>query len=165
MTSVDFIGRTELYHAVSVHFPIALLSLSAVTGLLYFVLRKKKIAAHLRFTTSFLLWIGFGCFWISFYTGNSAYPIVVRELCDPTVLKDHLYWVQLSGYLFGGAFLADVAYHCLRQKRFKTVANSVTLIGLLIGTATLAYAGHLGANVVYEQAGGVNVPTADCDGF
>lgn len=165
MTSVDFIGRTELYHAVSIHFPIALLSLSAVTGLLYFVLRKKKIAAHLRFTTSFLLWIGFGCFWLSFYTGNSAYPIVVRELCDPTVLKDHLYWVQVSGYLFGGAFLADVAYHFLRQKRFKTVANSVTLIGLLIGTATLAYAGHLGANVVYEQAGGVNVPTADCDGF
>ncbi|WP_353164176.1 hypothetical protein [Empedobacter brevis] len=165
MTSADFIWRTELYHAISVHFPIALLSLSAVTGLLYLVLRKKKIAGYLRFTTSFLLWIGFGCFWISFYTGNNAYPIVVRELCDPTVLKDHLYWVQVSGYLFGAAFLADVVYHCLKEKRFKTVANSVMLVGLLAGTATLAYAGHLGASVVYEQAGGVNVPTADCDGF
>lgn len=165
MESPNSMWRTELYHAASVHFPIAVLSLAAVIALMYLACYKKKIAGNLRFTISLLLWIGFITFWVSYYTGKNAYPIVVREICNPQVLKAHLYWAYISGYIFGAAFLLDIIRYFVKVRIIDVVMNVGVILCLWAGAGILAYAGHLGASVVYEQAGGVNVPGENCEGF
>ncbi|WP_144280863.1 hypothetical protein [Chryseobacterium echinoideorum] len=165
MKEIPTMFRTELYHAVSVHFPIAILCLCAIITILYLIFRNNKIGNNLRFTVSILLLFGYLSFWIAYYTGKNAYPMVVREICDPSVLKNHLYWVYVSGYFFGGALICDMIYNFNSVKKLKFYFNIITSLLILSGTGFLAYAGHLGAEVVYQQAGGVYIPDEKCREF
>ena len=164
MEGVPSIWRTELLHPLSVHFPIALLSLSALVGIAFFIFHSRNFAPHLRFSMSLLLWCGIVLFWLAFYTGQEAYTIVVRTLCDPTVLKDHLYWSYVSGYIFSAATVLDII-RMFTASKLKTWFNIAVLVLLLGGTVAISYVGHLGASVVYQQAGGVYVPSEDCGEF
>lgn len=164
MDRIPSVWRTETLHALSVHFPVALLTMAAVTGFFYFVFIKKKFAHNLRFTTSFLLWIGTLAFWISFYTGREAYSVVVRTICDPFILKDHLYWSYVAGYFFSAGVVFDILFHLIKHKSRK-IFDFVTICLLIGGAVVLSYVGHLGASVVYQQAGGVYVPTEDCSEY
>lgn len=164
MNELPTFWRTETYHALSVHFPIAFLSLAAATGIFYLLFYNSKRASSLRFTVSLLVGIGIIAYWIAFYTGRNAYSVVVRTICDPFVLKDHLYWANVGGYLFSAAFLMDVIYHFLKDK-LKRIANYLTIFLLIAGAVSIGYVGHLGANVVYQQGGGVYVPTEDCSEY
>lgn len=165
MKELSFIYRTELYHAISVHFPIALLIISNFLTLISVLLPKKTISEKIRFSASLTLWIGLISFCISYYTGRKSYPIVVRNICDPTVLKNHLYWVYVSACTFFIALLFDVTYNIIKFHKYKSIINLICLCTLILGTIILTYTSHLGASVVYEQAGGVNVPSKDCENF
>lgn len=113
---------------------------------------------------SLLLWCGIILFWLAFYSGQEAYTVVVRSLCDPTVVKDHLYWAYVSGYTFSAATLLDVI-RIFTGHKLRTWISVLSLILLIGGTAAISYVGHLGAAVVYQQAGGVYVPSEDCSEF
>lgn len=165
MKQIQSMWRTELYHAVSVHFPVAILCLCTVITILYILFRKGKISHNLRFTVSVLLWFGYVSFWIAYFTGKNSYPIVVREICDPSVLKNHLFWVYVSAYFYTAAIFSDLIFNFLSGKKIKLFSNITTCIIIILGTGFLAYAGHLGAEVVYQQAGGVNIPDEKCSGF
>ena len=108
--------RTELWHPLFVHFAIGILIISSAVGLAWLVFRKKTFASNLRFTLSLLLWTGIVFFWITFLTGQEAYNVVVRTICDPPVLKDHLWWAQFSAYLFSTATAADIASRIWKDK-------------------------------------------------
>nr|WP_232225376.1 hypothetical protein [Christiangramia salexigens] len=111
-----------------------------------------------------LLVLGVIGIWISVYTGDLADGIVSRELCDPTVLKDHENFAYIASWIFTGALLIELLkdyIHSLKKK----ITNILIVLALLAGSGVLAYVGHLGASLVYQQAAGVYIPAEDCSEF
>jgi uncharacterized membrane protein len=90
--------RKELWHPVTVHFPIALL----LVATLFFVISifkgggSKRTIQNASFMISILGVVGA---WISIYTGDMADGIVSRKICDPTILKDHELAAETMIYL------------------------------------------------------------------
>lgn len=165
MNEISAIWRTELWHPLSVHFPIAFLILSTVLGILIFITGKRyNLAARLNFTMSLLLWSGTLLLWLAFYTGKVAYSIEVRRICDPFVLKNHLYWANVTSFVFSAATITDIIQKFVASKMKKWLML-VTIIFMVAGSVFLAYAGHLGASLVYEQGAGVHQPASDCSDY
>ena len=103
--------------------------------------------------------------WIAIYTGDLADGVVSRTICDPTVLKAH----ENNGYtmiwLFTVALVIDVLYQ-LKISKFKVFwVKWIIILLMMVGSGYLAYVGHLGAQLVYQQAAGVYVPTTNCAEF
>lgn len=165
MTDVPAFWRTELWHPLTVHFPIGLLITgTAVSVAALFSSSNLQWKVYLKFSTSLLLWIGIIFFWLTFYTGNEAYGVVVRKICDPTIAKDHLQWAYISGILFSSALVTDITQKFVSLKIQKWLMALLVLL-MISGTASLAYVGHLGASLVYQQGAGVEQPSPDCKGF
>src|SRR5688572_28865733 len=99
--------RTEIWHALSVHFPIALLVFSTLAFLVSFFLKNENGRAW-RNAAGALLYIGTITAWISVYTGNLADGVVARKICDPTILKDHEIAGHTMTYLFTAASLLSL---------------------------------------------------------
>lgn len=165
MNEILAIWKTELWHPLSVHFPIAFLILSTVIGVLVYLFGKKySFTVHLKFTMSLLLWSGTILLWLAFYTGKLAYSIEVRRICDPFVLKNHLYWANVTSFIFSAATITDVIQKIAAVK-IKKWLMLVTVILMIAGSAFLGYTGHLGASLVYEQGAGVRQPASDCSDY
>lgn len=156
--------RTETWHPLSVHFPIALLLLATLAKLVALFLRDSRADFWHR-GGAYLLYIGCLLAWLSIYTGDLADGIVSRKICDPTVLKDHEIAAYNLAYIFSAATALELGLR-LNLIRVKTgLLQIVVVLLMVVGSGFLAYAGHLGARVVYQQAGGVNIPASDCAGF
>ena len=156
--------RTEVWHPLTVHFPIALLTFATIVKL-FAIFLKPASADFWQKTGSFLLYVGTLAAWLSLLTGDLAEGIVSRKLCDPTVLKDHEIFAQYLTYTFTAAALVDVAQRFQLVKYKPRLLQILVVLLLLVGSGFLTYAGHLGARVVYQQAGGVYVPSGDCGEF
>lgn len=156
--------RTEMWHPLTLHFPISLLLLATITKLVALFLR--EIQAHFWSRAgAYLLYAGCLTAWLSIYTGDMADGIVSRKLCDPTVLKDHEIAAYNLAYLFSAATALDLSlrFNLIRLK--PKLLQALVVLLMLAGSGFLVYTSHLGATVVYNQAGGVKVPTSDCAGF
>lgn len=160
MTELPDFWRTEVFHSLSVHFPIVLLLFATLF----------KIIGLWSFKTTWdyggrvLLIFGVIGVWISIYTGDLADGIVSRELCDPTVLKEHENFAYTTAWLFTAVLIVELLSVYVELIKTKIVSVILVLI-MLTGSATLTYVGHLGAKLVYEQAAGVNIPSEDCSEF
>jgi uncharacterized membrane protein len=154
--------RTEVWHALSVHFPIALLLFSTLTRVVSFFLRNENVRFW-RSAANGLLYSGTIAAWISIYTGNQADGIVARKICDPTILKDHEIAGQITTYLFtAAAVLSLIALSRHKMLFIRKIAFIVIVILSLAGSVGLVYTGHLGASLVYEQGAGVKGHEVDC---
>ncbi len=149
--------RTEVFHPLSVHLPIALL----LVATFFKIVSLWKSGETWSKGGSILLFIGVVGAWISVYTGNLADGIVSRNLCDPTVLKDHENSSLIMAWLFTIAVLLEAAYSFLRRGWF----NHLVVALMIAVSGFLVYTGHLGATLVYQQAAGVYVPSDDCEEF
>lgn len=156
--------RTEAWHPLTVHFPVALLLFATLAKLLA-VFLKPQPAAFWHRMGAYLLYAGTAGAWLSIYTGDLADGIVSRKLCDPTVLKSHELASYNLAYLFTGATVLNLSSMSDWVKRYSRLLSVVVVLLMLAGSGFLAYTGHLGAKLVYEQAGGVEVPPSDCAGF
>jgi uncharacterized membrane protein len=156
--------RTEIWHPLSVHFPIAILILATLAQSLALVLRTEARAFWQK-AASYLLYLGVLTAWLGIYTGHEADSLVARSICDPTVLKDHEIAAFNLAYLFSAAAVLSLARHFYLFKNRQVLLRLVVLLLMAAGTGFLIQAGHLGARVVYQQAGGVQVPAADCSDF
>jgi uncharacterized membrane protein len=163
MTDSTF-WRTEVWHPLSVHFPIALLLFATVAKVVAMFLSPSS-SFFWRKMGSFMLYIGCLSAWISVYTGGLADGIVARKICDPTVLKDHEIATYNLSYIFSAAAVLDLALLLNLIPIKQKLISGLILILMLVGTGYLVYGSHLGARVVYEQAGGVNVPSVNCAEF
>lgn len=159
-TEIPDFWRTEVFHPLSVHFPIVLL-LAATLFLILALFSKKNTWKD---GGLLLLVLGVIGAWVAIYTGDLADGIVSRKLCDPTVLKDHENLAYTSTWIFTAALILQFAsrYFSLLKKK---IFQILTVIILVTGCGFLTYVGHLGATLVYQQAAGVNIPSSDCSEF
>lgn len=161
MEEIPDFWRTEVFHPLSVHFPIALLTVAFLFKIV--ALRFKREVWERGGTV--LLILGVLGIWLAIFTGDLADGIVSRKLCDPTVLKDHENMAWVTAWLFTTGLAIDL----LRYIKFPLFKNKIFLIVVLLvltgGTVLLTYVGHLGATLVYQQAAGVNVPSSNCAEF
>ena len=161
MEEIPDFWRTEVFHPLSVHFPIALL----VMAFLFKVVALKYSREVWVKGGTVLLIIGVVTLWIAVYTGDLADGIVSRKICDPTILKDHENMAWATAWLFSAGLAVDLLRQ-LNYNIFKNLLFKTLLILLLaIGVGTLTYTGHLGATLVYQQAAGVYVPSGNCAEF
>ncbi|MCY2688687.1 DUF2231 domain-containing protein [Salinimicrobium sp. TH3] len=161
MEEIPDFWRTEVFHPLSVHFPIALL----VVAFLFKVVALKYSREVWERGGTVLLIAGVVTVWIAIFTGNLADGVVSRKICDPTVLKDHENLAWTTAWLFSAGLGVDL----LRQLKYPIFRNLLfrllMILLLAIGTGTLAYTGHLGATLVYQQAAGVYTPSGNCAEF
>lgn len=161
MQEIPEFWRTEVYHPLFVHFPIALL----LVGTLFKITGLWAKGKFLSLPGTILLTIGLMGGWIAIYTGDLADGIVSRTLCDPTILKDHENSSYTTMWLFSFALFVDVLFQLNFISFKRKLIDVLVIITLLVGSGFLMYTGHLGATLVYQQAAGVNRPTSDCAGF
>lgn len=157
--------RKELWHPVTVHFPIALLLAATLFLLISFFIRQqsKKLFQNGAFMVLLLGVIGA---WVSLYTGDLADGIVSRKLCDPTVLKDHELASKTMTYLFTAATLIHISFFfILLGSRMKRISLYIIFAFMVIGCVFLIRTGHLGASIVYQQGAGVHNHSVDCDEY
>ncbi|HYG38235.1 MAG TPA: DUF2231 domain-containing protein [Cytophagales bacterium] len=157
--------RAEIWHPLSVHFPIALLIIATLTKVIVLILKNEQKAIWQK-AGSGLLYIGCLSAWIAIYTGDMADGVVARKICDPTILKDHEIASYNLAYLFTAASLLDLGLllNFIQGKILKPMQYLVVLLSL-IGASYLVYTGHLGATLVYQQGAGVIKPSFDCSDF
>lgn len=160
MTELPEFWRTGVYHPLSVHFPIVLLLMATLFKLIGLWSSKLTWDQGGRL----LLILGVIGAWVAIYTGDMADGIVSRQLCDPTVLKDHENLATITAWIFSVALLLDLLIKYLEKLKNKIFYIILVLL-MLAGSGTLTYVGHLGAQLVYQQAAGVNVPSEDCSEF
>lgn len=154
--------RTEVWHALAVHFPIALLPVSTITFLVSIFL-KDDISRYWKVAGVFLLVAGCVMAWVSVYTGNEADGHVARKICDPTVLKDHEIAGKTTTFLFTAALAAMfLALSSRVDLNLRKIFFYLGFALMLAGTGYLVYAGHLGAALVYRQGAGVENHVVDC---
>ncbi len=161
MDQIPDFWRTEIWHPLSVHFPIALLLLATLFAIVAFFVRNKQW----RFNRDLLLLLGTIGAWIAVYTGSLADGIVSREICDPTMLKSHESFAFGVAWTYSAAFLLTVAIKLNVLEKFKRYIEILIVVLMLAGSGLLGYTGHLGAQLVYQQGAGVYQPTEDCSEF
>ncbi len=161
MGQIPDFWRTEVYHPLFVHFPIALL----LMGTFFKIFALWGKGQYLYFPGTILLVTGTLSGWLAIYTGSLADGIVSRTICDPTVLKDHENAAYTMIWLFTVALIIDLAVHYKLLKLKKRLVNFLVVLILITGSGFLGYVGHLGASLVYQQAAGVYRTSPDCSEF
>lgn len=142
-----------------VHVPIATLFLASFVGMLLFFSHNEKSGSFLTRSFSWLLGIGTAAAWLAIYTGLWSYNTEVRRICDPTILKTHLWWGYCTAILYTVSFLFFVLR---RTVPFNRLFVCCAIVLTLIGAGSLGYTGHLGASLVYQQGAGVLESSTDC---
>jgi len=166
MNEIPEIWRTELWHPMIVHFPIVLLPGAAVLCLVSLFFTGDH-QSFLKKASRLSLWLGVVTAWIAIYTGSLADAIVVRDLCDPTVLEDHENAAYTIGIIFTVAVFLDFATLSFLKDRLpvKKIVEWGIIVLLLIGSGYVGYTAHLGATLVYQQGAAVYVPSEGCSEF
>ncbi|WP_199898070.1 DUF2231 domain-containing protein [Marinilabilia salmonicolor] len=99
MNQLPDFWRTEIWHPLTVHFPVALLSFATIFIIAgYWTKRSNPM-----FTGKVLLIAGTLGAWVAIYTGSLADAVITRQLCDPTVLEDHENGAFTVAWLFTAA--------------------------------------------------------------
>jgi uncharacterized membrane protein len=161
MNEIPEFLRTEVWHPLFVHFPIALLLMATLFKFFTFFSKSKTWEN----AGSFLLYVGTIGAWLAIFTGDQADGVVSREICDPTVLKAHENFAWILAWLFSASTLFDIG-RILKIIPLKSKIISISVFLLMaVGSGYLIYAGHLGAKLVYQQGAGVYHPTEDCVEF
>lgn len=154
--------RPEVWHALSVHFPIALLPIATITLLISFFMKEVN-RRHWQTAGAFLLFAGCLLAWVAIYTGGVADGIVARKICDPTILKDHEIASETMTWLFtGSSFLMIGILANVFTRRVRGITLILAFLLMLTGTGYLVYTGHIGATLVYDQGAGVKNHSVDC---
>lgn len=161
MAEIPEFWRAEIWHPLSVHFPIALL----VVAVLFKAIGLLSPARLWQDAGLVLLFLGVLAAWTSVYTGLKAEGEVVRTICNQLELKAHEENSYILSWIFTAGLALDVAYwknlFNLKTKWLKLII----FLAMLTGGGFLVYTGHLGARLVYQQGAGVYHPSEDCVEF
>ncbi|MFO7880814.1 MAG: DUF2231 domain-containing protein [Bacteroidales bacterium] len=161
MNTLPELIRTETWHPLLVHFPLALLLLGAIA------LLAGAVFSNVFFEKMGRIIIVLGTFGggLAILTGNLADSVVSRQICDPTVLEAHETNAYITGALFTIASLLIILDYFGIFYRIRKFLKFTAIILSIAGSGFLMYTGHLGASLVYQQAAGVYTPSEDCNEF
>lgn len=166
MDALPSMWRTELWHPLVVHGPIALLFVGTGMRLIGTFHRRYPVLQFLVPGGRVLLVLGTVGAWAAVYTGTLADAEVVRSLCDPTVVETHEFWAYRVAWLFTVGVLVDGVLWIGERGLWVRRGLVVLLTGcLLAGSTGLGYVGHLGARLVFQQGAAVHQPGPDCAAF
>ena len=156
--------RVELLHPLFVHFPIALLVIGSLLRLpgLWF--------PQVLFTSRLMIVLGSAFAWGAYVTGNLAEDEVNSTMCDPGATHWHGDMAFYVTLLFTAVALIDILSVWLGRKPktawfASTRVQMALLVPLLAGAGLMAYVGHLGASLVYQQGAAVYKPSPECKEF
>ncbi|MCX2746059.1 hypothetical protein OO013_19420 [Mangrovivirga sp. M17] len=164
MTEVPGMWRPELWHPLAVHLPIGLVIIGSILAICSVIPPLNQKYSFLKPASKLLLLVGVPLIWLAIWTGNEAYEIVGRDLCDPTVKNDHEYF----GYFLGWSFTIGTGLFFIAGIFNDTISKYVKIISaaaLLLAFFLTGYVGHLGARLVYQQGAAVYQPSEDCKEF
>lgn len=134
-------------HPLVVHFPIALLLVGTLIEIVSLKYRKQ-----LNLTGTILLTLGFisGC--IAFLTGDSGERFAEMHFGEEveSLIHAHEDMARNAMITFGAALFIKLYTH-FTVKNLRLLYSIVIVLALL-GSGLLAYAGHLGGQIVYENA-------------
>jgi uncharacterized membrane protein len=164
LADIPSIWREGLWHPLSVHLPIAALFLSSVAAIFVEIIANKGYKAFLKKFVFTLLAIGVASGWIAIYTGELAYTIEVRKICDPKILQEHQWWSYAVLIAYSTALTLKISRR-FTASVFSKIIKPIYLLLMIVSLCGLVYTGHLGASLVYQQAAGVYVPSPDCTEF
>lgn len=156
--------REEVWHPLSVHLPIATLLLASLFAVIGFFYKKETYRFLAKQMSLVLLAIGVFSGWAAIYTGELAYNIEVRKICDPKVLQEHQWWAYATLIVYSVNLILQLSIKFIPFLSRK-LAQTIGLVLLTIALGGLFYTGHLGASLVYQQGAGTYQPTADCVEF
>lgn len=146
-------------HPATVHFPIALLLVGSIAGLLYLWWRQRPEFSVLTWWLLMLGWIGTG---VAAFTGLLAQGNLPPQAPYTSILNGHI-TSGLALLVVYGAIFYRVWLHRNRRRAtaptdlldVRTARLWLTLL-LLLGMALVIIGGWLGGQLVYTW--GVNVP-------
>lgn len=164
VAEIPSIWREELWHPLSVHLPIATLFLSSLAAIIAIVVKNKVYKLFVQQTILAMLAIGVISGWIAIYTGELAYTIEVRKICDPEVLQEHQWWAYTTLIVYSVALGLKISTKFIAIK-FSKIIKPLSLFLLFVALLGLGYTGHLGASLVYQQGAGTYQPSANCSEF
>lgn len=167
--------REEVYHPLTVHFPLALLTAGSVVEVTRIWLREGRFAHILKNAAAVMILLGAFTSWASIYTGGVAEDVVNKIICDPTATNAHEATAWYTTYLF--SFLASVfvlrdlliargkiSFSALSD--YQKWAIRLCWAALMIGGLVLLFrTGHSGAELVYQQGAGTYRASESCEEF
>ncbi|CAM4320466.1 DUF2231 domain-containing protein [Gillisia hiemivivida] len=164
IAEIPSLWREEVWHPLSVHLPIVTLLLSSLAAIVNLAVNNKIYHLFLKQMVFVMLTIGVLSGWIAIYTGDLAYSIEVRKICDPKILQEHQWWSYTTMIVYSVVFFLKVIpnFIVLKFSKIKKIVSLILLIAALFG---LLYTGHLGASLVYQQGAGTYKPSEDCSEF
>jgi uncharacterized membrane protein len=166
MNQIPSMWREELFHPQIIHFPIALLFIGTIFYVNGVIGNKNSKLAFLLPSGRLLVLIGVLGAWAAVYTGNMADAVVSRDICDPTVLKDHENFAYTLSYIFSAGIVLDLlGTLILKKEKLVKTLKIIVLVLFLTGSGILMYVGHLGGKLVYQQSAAVYTPSEDCSEF
>lgn len=142
--------RTELWHSFIVHLPVVTLFLSSIAAILKLFISNTVYRLFLTQTVWIMLIIGVASGWVAIYTGELAYTIEVRKICDAEVLRSYQWWAYATLIVYSFTLVTGIASK-ISGGRFLSIIKIIKRILLFIGLTGLLYTGHLGASLVYQQ--------------
>lgn len=164
MEDLPDLWRTAVLHPLSVHFPVALLLFGTGCRVVGAFADRARHWGFLVPAARLALVLGTAGAWVAVVTGENADGVVGRTLCDPTVAKTHQQLAWAVAITFSCAVPIDLTLDNLpaRGRRLLTVP---VIVAMLVGGGLLAYTGHLGATLVYQQGAAVHHPSESCAEF
>lgn len=144
-------------HPITVHFPIALISISTLLFLIAVAL-KPSFSKELLTTSKWCLWIAGISAIIAACFGWQAYNSVAHDAPSHAAMTVHRMWaIPTAAFIF---FVALFSYFIRNQWGKDKVA--ITVILLLCASGLTSITGYLGAEAVYRYGIGVmRVPEMD----
>ena len=144
-------------HPISVHFPIALISITTLLFLIA-VLLKPSCSKELLITSKYCLWLAGISAIIAAFFGWQAYNSVAHDAPSHAAMTVHRLWaVPTATFIF---LVALFSYFIRNQWGKENVA--ITIILLLWASGLTSVTSYLGAEAVYRYGIGVmRVPETD----
>lgn len=145
------------WHPMAVHFPIALVCISAFFFLCG-VLFKSKVSSELFIASKWCLWGAALTSVIAALLGWQAYNTVAHDEASHAAMTLHRNWAIPTAI-----YIALIAVFAIRIRHEWGAKNkTITLLLLVIGCGLISTTGWLGAEAVYRHGIGVmRIPSAD----
>lgn len=158
--------RSELFHPLSVHFPIALVVLFFGLKIFGYFVRKEEQKNDLKKFNFVVLTLSLVSVFISIYLGDMAFEVVRSNLCQIGKVDQH---EELSKLLALTLFvtltietLVLVFESKIKDRNIYKLKEIFTLLLSIVALAFLFQTSHSGAMLVYEQGAGVLNHTKSC---